>query len=137
MSAVITAQPLHDALRSSQTNEDEPTDCKMKVSGVVNFVTGSLRPIRSDTDERLSAWYKENSRVYVSKDHSCWTDPKLQGKVRKKRFGMVLHSPAATLNGMMKEHAKEVQDWIAARSFELPRLGTGGDSTEDEVNKLA
>lgn len=111
-------------------------DCKMKVSGVVNFVTGSLRPIRSDTDERLSAWYKENSRVYVSKDHSCWTDPKLQGKVRKKRFGTVLHSPAGSLNGMMKQHVKEVQDWIAARSFELPRPGTGGDSTEDEANKL-
>lgn len=108
----------------------------MKLSGVVNFVTGSLRPIRSDTDERLSAWYKENSRVYVSKEHSCWTDPKLQGKVRKKRFGTVLHSPAISLNAMMKEHAKEVQDWIAARSFEMPRLGTGGDSTEDEVNKL-
>ncbi|KAI3393914.1 hypothetical protein diail_3517 [Diaporthe ilicicola] len=82
-------------------------DCKMKLSGVVNFVTGSLRPIRSDTDERLSAWYKENSRVYVSTEHSCWTDPKLQGKVRKKRYGTVLHSPATSLNGMMKEHAKE------------------------------
>lgn len=123
-------------LPRSSTNTDETTDCKMKVSGVVNFVTGSLRPIRSDTDERLSAWYKENSRVYVSKDHSCWTDPKLQGKVRKKRFGTVLHSPVSSLNGMMKGHAKEVQDWIAARSFELPRPATGGDSTEDEASKL-
>lgn len=75
--------------------------------------------------------------MYVSKEHSCWTDPKLQGKVRKKRFGTVLHSPAASLNGMMKEHAKEVQEWITAQISESRHAGTGGDSTEDEINKLA
>lgn len=134
---MVPAQAMCNANCTVVELTDEPTDCKIKLSGIVNFVTGSLRPIRSDTDERLSAWYKENSRVYVSTEHSCWTDPKLQGKVRKKRFGTVLQSPAVSLNGMMKEHAKEVQDWIAARSFERPRLGTEGDSTEDEADKQA
>ncbi|KUI67574.1 Histone deacetylase clr3 [Cytospora mali] len=109
-------------------------DCKSKISGVVNFVNGSLRPIRSDVDERLSAWYKDNSLVYVASDHLCWTDPKLQGKVKKKRFGTVIHSPQLTLNAMMKEHAKEVQGWIAARSIDAAAAQTG-DTTEDD--KLA
>ncbi|KUI62184.1 Histone deacetylase clr3 [Cytospora mali] len=106
-------------------------DCKSKISGVVNFVNGSLRPIRSDVDERLSAWYKDNSLVYVASDHLCWTDPKLQGKVKKKRFGTVIHSPQLTLNAMMKEHAKEVQGWIAARSIDAAAAQTG-DTTEDD-----
>ncbi|KAK7746652.1 Histone deacetylase hda1 [Cytospora paraplurivora] len=106
-------------------------DCKSKVSGVINFVNGTLRPIRSDVDERLSAWYKDNSQVYVTNDHACWTDAKLQGKVKKKRFGNVIQSPQLTLNGMMKEHAKEVQEWIASRSIDAAG-GKAGDTTEDD-----
>lgn len=104
--------------------------CKSKISGVINFVNGSLRPIRSDVDEHLSAWYKDNSLVYVANDHACWTDPKLQGKVKKKRFGTVIQSPQRTLNGMMKEHAKEVQGWVAGRIVDA--AGQTGDTTEED-----
>lgn len=104
------------------------TDCKSKLSGVVNFVTGHLRPIRSDMDETLSSWYKANSRVYVAKDHSCWLDPKLEAKIRKKRFGLVIRSPEPGLNGMMRQHAAEVEDFISSRC-----VLSGDETTEDDA----
>jgi histone deacetylase 6 len=38
-------------------------DVKSRISGVVNFVNGSLRPVKSETDPDLSLWYKEHSRL--------------------------------------------------------------------------
>ena len=35
-------------------------DCKSRISGVVNFVTGNLRPVKSETDPDLSTWYRRN-----------------------------------------------------------------------------
>lgn len=126
-----------------------PPDCKSKLSGVVNFVTGSLRPIRSDVDESLSAWYKANSRVYVADDHACWHDPKSESKLRKKRFGAVLRSPEVTLGAMMARHQDEVCEFVASRCAvddededdegggggdgrRVGNNGGRGDSTEDE-----
>lgn len=103
------------------------TDCKDKISGVVNFVTGNLRPVKSDTDERLSGWYKESSRVYVAGDHACWSDSDLTRKVNKRRFGSVVRSKAIGLNRMMSEHAVEAQNWLLERI-----RGERGDTTEEE-----
>lgn len=72
--------------------------------------------------------------MYVAGTHACWTDPKLQGKVKKKRFGTVIQSGQATLNGMMREHAGEVQGWIAARSVDADAAAgpQTGETTEDD-----
>ncbi|KAF7543780.1 hypothetical protein G7Z17_g10470 [Cylindrodendrum hubeiense] len=103
-------------------------DCKSSISGVVNFVTGNLRPVKSDIDTDLSSWYKENSRVYVAGDHACWSDHDLTRKVNKRRFGTVVRSPMFGLNKMMQGHAAEAQEWIMARASE----NTEGDTTEDD-----
>ncbi|KND92534.1 Histone deacetylase clr3 [Tolypocladium ophioglossoides CBS 100239] len=103
-------------------------DCKFKISGVVNFVTGNLRPVRSDIDAELSSWYKENSRVYVAGDHACWSDHELTRKVHKRRFGTVVRSEMLGLNKMMQEHGQEAQDWILARVAAPGR----GETTEEE-----
>ncbi|PHH81131.1 hypothetical protein CDD80_2116 [Ophiocordyceps camponoti-rufipedis] len=87
----------------------------MRISGVVNYVTGNLRPVKSDIDTDLSSWYKENSRVYVSADHACWTEAELTRKVHKKRFGTVIRSGNLGLNRMMQDHAEEAQAWMVAR----------------------
>jgi histone deacetylase 6 len=105
---------------------DVPSECKMRISGVVNFVTGTLRPVKSDVDDNLSTWYKANSRVYVASDHACWADPDLARKVLKKRFGTVVRSPMIGLNRMMSEHAREAQQWI------LSRVADQGETTEEE-----
>ncbi|KAL3963760.1 hypothetical protein ACCO45_000764 [Purpureocillium lilacinum] len=103
-------------------------DCKSRISGIVNFATGNLRPVKSDIDADLSSWYKENSRVYVAGDHACWTDHDLTKKVHKRRFGTVVRSRMVGLNKMMQEHAEEAQDWIMSRVTPF----SGGETTEDE-----
>ncbi|KAK6955006.1 hypothetical protein Daesc_002636 [Daldinia eschscholtzii] len=96
--------------------------------GVINFVTGNLRPVKSETDTELSSWYKQNSLVYVTNDHACWTDNDLAKKVLKKRFGGVHRSPEVGLNRMMEAHAKEVFEFISERCSE----DRSGNTTEDE-----
>ncbi|KAK3954682.1 hypothetical protein QBC32DRAFT_76963 [Pseudoneurospora amorphoporcata] len=90
-------------------------DVKSRINGVVNFVNGNLRPVKSDVDTDLSSWYKDNSRVYVSADHACWADADLSRKVMKRRFGSVIRSDVSGLGRMMNEHFKDVQDWMVAR----------------------
>lgn len=106
-----------------------PLECKDKIAGIINFVTGNLRPVKSDTDVELSSWYKDNSRVYVAGDHACWSDQGLTRKVHKRRFGTVVRSEMSGLNKMMQEHAKEAQAWVMARAS---ADGTPGDTTEEE-----
>ncbi|KAI0205778.1 histone deacetylase [Astrocystis sublimbata] len=84
-------------------------------AGVVNFVTGNLRPVKSETDPELSTWYKHNSLVYVAGDHACWSDEELAKKVLKRRFGGVKKSTESGLNRMMDAHAAEVQEFIKDR----------------------
>ncbi|KAK3372787.1 histone deacetylase A-like protein [Lasiosphaeria ovina] len=106
-------------------------DIKSRVSGVLNFVNGALRPVKSDVDHDLSAWYKDNSRVYVAKDHACWTDPELKRKVMKRRFGNVVRSNVNGLTSMMNQHARDAQQWILDCVAE-----EHGDTTEDD-NRMA
>lgn len=90
-------------------------ECKDRISGVVNFVTGNLRPVKSETDPDLSTWYKHNSLVFVTADHACWNDEDLTKKVHKRRFGGVKKSTETALNRMMEVHAEEVQQWVSKR----------------------
>ena len=114
-------------------------DVKSRVSGVVNFVNGSLRPVKSDVDQELSSWYKENSQVYVANDHACWSDPDLTRKVMKRRFGNVIRSQVNGLTAMMAEHFAEVQQFILDRvseeeeDEEEEEEEEQGDTTEDEA----
>ncbi|KAJ4228214.1 Histone deacetylase hda1 [Fusarium solani] len=103
-------------------------DCKARISGVVNFVNGTLRPVKSDIDTDLSSWYKDNSRVYIAGDHACWSDPDLTRKVHKRRFGTVVRSPKFGLNKMMQAHADEARAWILERVVEA----SDADMTDDE-----
>ncbi|KAI1381401.1 putative histone deacetylase A [Hypoxylon crocopeplum] len=103
-------------------------DCKNRMTGVINFVTGSLRPIKSETDPDLSTWYKQNSLVYVTNDHACWSDTNLAKKVLKKRFGGVQRSSEVGLRRMMAAHAKDVFKFIGDRLTTEP----SGNTTEEE-----
>lgn len=94
---------------------------------MVNYVTGNLRPIKSDIDANLSQWYRENSRVYVASDHACWSSPELTRKVHKRRFGSVIKSTELGLNKMMQAHANETKAWILGRVPE-----DSGETTEDD-----
>ncbi|KAG7285311.1 hypothetical protein NEMBOFW57_009933 [Staphylotrichum longicolle] len=109
-------------------------DVKSRVSGVVNFVNGSLRPVKSDVDSDLSSWYKEHSQVYVANDHACWSDPDLTRKVMKRRFGNVIRAQVNGLTPMMAEHFPDVEQFVMERvRGEEEEEGVEGDSTEDEA----
>ncbi|KAH8904003.1 hypothetical protein BR93DRAFT_158794 [Coniochaeta sp. PMI_546] len=101
-------------------------DVKSRVSGVVNFVNGDLRAVKSEVDPELSGWYKEHSLVYVANNHMCWANPEYARKVHKRRFGTVLRSSQDSLVMMMKEHQEDVQRWI------LERCEESGDTTDDD-----
>lgn len=101
-------------------------DIKMRVAGVVGFVDGYLRPVKSDVDETLSTWYKEHSRIYVINNHLCWQDPDLSRKVAKRRFGTIKRSEQTTVPMMMKAHAETVQEWI------LEQVDGDEDETTEE-----
>ncbi|KAK7921340.1 hypothetical protein PG985_009362 [Apiospora marii] len=105
--------------------------CKDRISGVINFVTGNLRPVKSSVDEDLSGWYKRNSLVYVANDHACWVDADMAKKVSKKRFGGVKKSHQTGLNKMMHAHAGEVHEWIAER---VTSDKAGDDSTDEDTD---
>lgn len=109
-------------------------DCRARIAGVVNFVTGSLKPVKSDVDTGLSGWYRDNSRVYLAGDHAAWADPDLAKKVQKRRFGTVVKSSASGLNRMMASHSSEAQAWVMERvTTEVTgEEGGEGDTTEDE-----
>lgn len=96
------------------------------MSGVVNFVNGDLRAVKSEVDPDLSGWYKDNSLVYVANNHMCWANPDYARKVHKRRFGTVLRSSQDSLVMMMREHREEVQRWI------LERCEESGDTTDDD-----
>ncbi|CAK7203248.1 Histone deacetylase hda1 [Sporothrix eucalyptigena] len=102
-------------------------DCKSRIDGVINFVNGSLRAVKSDADPDLTQWYKTHSRVYVGSDHACWQTNEFIRKINKRRFGDVVRSPFLGLNRMLKEHADDAQEWILERVPE-----SAGDTTEDE-----
>jgi histone deacetylase 6 len=98
-------------------------------------VTGSLRPVKSETDPLLSPWYKEHSRIYVSPDHACWTDPDAAQKVRKNRFGAVRQSEVVGLNRMMARYRQESCAWVeeqVRRRWRELGMGDEGDETESE-----
>ncbi|KAK2624188.1 hypothetical protein QTJ16_006138 [Diplocarpon rosae] len=65
-------------------------DAKDRIAGILCFVVSSLRPVKSETDQNLSRWYRDHSLIYVSPDHACWSDEESSRKVRKQRFGNVV-----------------------------------------------
>lgn len=65
--------------------------------------------------------------MFVTDNHACWIDQKLEAKIKKRRFGTVIRSPELGLNAMMKRHFNEVTDFILGRC-----TNGGGDTTEDD-----
>jgi hypothetical protein len=115
-----------------------PTDSRPLIPCILSFVTGTLRPVKSETDPQLSPWYKSHSRIYVSPEHSCWTDPESAKKVRKSRFGGVRASDFTGLNSMLTKHLTEGTQWVEEmvrmryQELGMGETGEGGDETESE-----
>jgi histone deacetylase 6 len=96
-------------------------------------VIGSLRPVKSDIDSTLSKWYKENSLIYVSADHSCWNDEENAKRVRKSRFGQVKKSEVIGLGRMMKKYQGQASGWLMKQIEAWEANHNDDDETEDEA----
>jgi histone deacetylase 6 len=110
------------------TFESFKTDCRAKIPCILSFVSGSLRPVKSETDPQLSSWYKAHSLIYVSPDHACWNDEDSSRKVKKQRFGGVKMSDVVGLNAMMRTYLREAGAWVTKKVGDVE----DGDETEDE-----
>lgn len=108
-------------------------DTKAKVPAILAFLTGTLRPIRSETDIHLSAWYKNNSLIYVSPDHACWSDEESAKKVRKRRFGHVEKSTVTGLRNMLFEYKDDGLAWLASQVAEWEGEGGSEEGSGEEA----
>lgn len=112
-------------------------NCRTRIAGVLAFVTGTLRPVKNDTDLSLSGWYKANSKIYVAGNHACWTDPENVKKVSKRRFGTVVPSVENGLVTMLKVHENDAKEWILEKlddqAKEQAKEDAKEDTKEDEV----
>lgn len=79
---------------------------------MLSFVTGALKPVKSETDSHLSHWFKEHSLIFVAPDHACWTDAESAKKVRRNRFGRVRQSECEGLDGMLVKYLEEACAWV-------------------------
>ncbi len=130
-------------------------DSREKIAATVSFVNGNLRPVKSETDTGLSAWYKHNSLIYVSPSHACWSDEESARKVTKNRFGRVVKADirngfegvhgagdgdgdgemAGDVAKMLKRYEREAGDYIKAKVSQWESFHAGErdpDETEDE-----
>ncbi|KAE9362747.1 histone deacetylase-like protein [Stipitochalara longipes BDJ] len=120
-------------------------DAKSKIPCILSFVSGSLRPVKSDMDPYLSTWYKSNSLIYVSPDHACWSDDDSSRKVKKQRFGNVLMADIEVGQGpdnvgrMLKRYEEESATFISQKveDWERERGDMDPDETEDEAEAEA
>lgn len=114
-------------------NTPSSPDCRHRIPCILSFVSGSLRPVKSETDPQLSAWYKSNSLIYVSPDHACWNDEAAARKVKKQRFGGVRMSEVKGLSAMLRRYAGDAMAFVAGKTGEmLERLRGEGDKTEED-----
>ncbi|KAH6669922.1 histone deacetylase [Halenospora varia] len=122
-------------------------EVKSRIPTILSFVTGSLRPVKSETDPSLSGWYKSHSLIFVSSNHSCWNDEENSKRVRKQRFGYVRKSEVGDVSGiggngssalgsglsvMLDRHLEEACRWIEVKGAEWESLWGEGSEAEEE-----
>jgi histone deacetylase 6 len=89
-----------------------------RVKGIVAFVAeNQLRPVTSPTNVWLSKWYHKNSMVFVSPSHQVWMHDSYTKRGKpSKRYGTLIKSTRNSLNGMLKRHQKQVQEFLLEKA---------------------
>ncbi|KAL8994959.1 MAG: hypothetical protein Q9169_005224 [Polycauliona sp. 2 TL-2023] len=88
-----------------------------RISGIILFLDSS-HPLPSVSEQNtyyLSKWFKQNSLVLVSGDHSIWAD-NAGTKMPSKRYGAVRKSELeGGVNDMLEGHRKDMVEFVEAR----------------------
>lgn len=78
-------------------------DCRQIVTSILCFVNGSLKPVRSEMDLGLAAWYRNNSRIYINENHPVWDNDESVKSVHKMRYGDVFKAKGCnSINSMLR-----------------------------------
>ncbi|KAL3421272.1 Histone deacetylase clr3 [Phlyctema vagabunda] len=113
-----------------------PAATNKRVQGILAFVKGSLKSVKSETDPTLSKWYKDHSLIYVSPNHSVFSDYDSAKKVGKKKFGNVVKADVSGLREMLKRYGPTEGGGLEAVEFILEKCGDLDDEeTDDEDGK--
>lgn len=115
-------------------------DARYRITGILSFVAGSLRPVRSDVDLDLAAWYKKGSLIYVSPEHACWSDENAIKKIRKARYGRIEKADIDVVgdeNGvgkMLNQYRDVACEWMLKRvqQWELENVAEDPDYTDED-----
>lgn len=106
-------------------------DTKKKVSAILSFVNGTLRPVKSETDIYLAQWYREHSRIYVDDMHPCWESEAETHRAMRSRYGRVIRSDQAGVAKMMSKHQKEALEWVSSMCGEGSSEGDGEEGESE------
>ncbi|RKF63027.1 Histone deacetylase clr3 [Erysiphe neolycopersici] len=112
-------------------------DCCHIITGVVCFVSGSLKPVRSEIDLKLAAWYRNNSLIYINETHPVWSNDESVKLVHKMRYGDVFKTKGCnSINAMLGLFYSEATTYMARKivaweELIIPSL-PDPDETEDE-----
>ena len=80
----------------------------------------------------FAKWYYKHSLLFVNHSHAVWE----REKKPSKKFGALRRSPAEGLNGMLRAHKADVEDFLAKRAGVRVERGGGkgeGDGDGDTV----
>jgi histone deacetylase 6 len=96
------------------------------MTGVVAFIANNpVRPVSNPSGPWLANWYRDNSRVFVSKTHQLWQ--KAEQKKLSKRYGRVESTEETGLHAMMMMHRKDVTEWILEKCLDVEDGDGDGD----------
>jgi histone deacetylase 6 len=73
----------------------------------------------------------QHSKIFVKNSHYVW-DPARQRKLRRK-LGNLVKSPQDSLDTMLEEHLKEVQDLLLEKKSEYEEMNDVSSRTDDQV----
>ncbi|RKF77633.1 Histone deacetylase clr3 [Golovinomyces cichoracearum] len=118
-------------------------NCRHMVTSVLCFASGNLKPVKSEIDDGLAAWYRNNSRIYVSETHPIWNQDDSIRMIHKMRFGNVLRAKGCTtISSMLGLYLKEATEFVAYKiavweDLAIPSLSDPDETEDDEMNETS
>ncbi|RMZ88982.1 hypothetical protein DV736_g3779, partial [Chaetothyriales sp. CBS 134916] len=102
------------------------------LEGVIGFIaTNPVRPVSNMSNPWVSSWYRDNSRIYVSKTHSVWATKQKSGNLSRK-YGTVVGSEGGTVMSIMQAEEEACWEWIRTKVEEDRDESTGGEMEIEE-----
>lgn len=97
---LIGAGNAFDAVMKLLCDKDE---VHTRVKGVVAFVSKETQlksiMVASNSNQAMINWYRNNTRIYVARDHVIWEKERAEGKKISKRYGRLIATEDVSICG--------------------------------------